>query len=102
MKLPHQLSRDTRPRRDTGAEMLEARIRHRSILQEFELGDEHGRDAVQRGALLLLDALKSGAGIEGFGWEDDGGAVGGGRHVAQDAAEAVEEGRGGSRRCRAR
>ena len=33
-------------------------------------------------------------GGEGFGGEDDGRAVGGGGHVAEDATEAVEEWRG--------
>src|SRR5690606_16527395 len=57
-----------------------------------QFGDEHRRHAVERGAALLLDGLQGGHRVEGGGGDDDAGAVGGGRQVAHDHAEAVVEG----------
>src|SRR5690606_39764551 len=61
-------------------------------LGQVQFGDEHRRHAVERGAALLLDGLQGGHRVEGGGGDDDAGAVGGGRQVAHDHAEAVVEG----------
>ena len=57
--------------------------------QELELGDEHRGDAVNRGAGVGGDTFEGGAWIEGFGGEDDGGAVGCSGHVPEDTAETT-------------
>jgi len=62
--------------------VLEAFVRHGAVREEFELGEEHGRDAVEGRGFVFLHGFEGGEGVKGFGWEDDGGAVGGGRHVA--------------------
>ncbi len=54
-----------------------------------ELGDEHGRHAVERGALLLLDGLQRGQGIEALSGIDHGCAEGDGGEIAHHHAEAV-------------
>ena len=56
-----------------------------------ELGDEHGRHAVQAGAALLLHGLQHGYRLEAFAGIDHGGAVGDAGQVAQHHAEAVVE-----------
>jgi len=58
----------------------------------IELADEHRGHAVERGALLLGDALQARQGIEGLGRDDHRRAVGGAGEVPQDHAEAVVEG----------
>ena len=56
-----------------------------------ELGDEHGRHAVERGAALGLDRLQGRQRIETLRRIDHGGAVGDAGEVAQHHAEAVIE-----------
>ena len=94
VQFSHQLGWDAGAGGDAGAEVFEAGVGYGAVLEELEFGEEHGWDAVEGGAFFLLHALEGGEGVEGFGWENDGGAVGGGGHVAEYAAEAVEEGRG--------
>lgn len=91
MQLPHHLGGDARAGCDASAELGEVLVGHGAGGEELEVGEEHGWDAIQRSAFLLLDGEQSGFGVEGLAGEDDAGAVGGGGHVAQDAAETVEE-----------
>jgi len=91
VKLPHQLGGDARARCDAGAELGEVLVGHGAGGEELEVGEEHGWDAVEGSAFLLLDGEERGLRVEGFAGEDDAGAVGGAGHVPQDAAETVEE-----------
>jgi len=71
--------------------MLKAFVLDCAVGEQFQLGQEHGGHPVQGGGLFLLYGKKRGFGIEGFGGEEDGGAMRGGCHVTENAAEAVEE-----------
>ena len=55
----------------------------------LQLGDEHRRHPIQRGAALGLDRGQGGLGLERLGRVDHGRSVGGAGQVAQDHAEAV-------------
>ena len=57
----------------------------------LELGDEHGRHAVERGAALGLDRLQHRQRIEALARIDHGGAMGDAGEIAQHHAEAVIE-----------
>lgn len=92
MQSPHQLCRNIRARCDACSELREAFVLNGAVGKEFELGEEHCRYAVQRCAFLFLHCSQCGFGIERLGREDDAGAVGCGRRVAEDGAETVEEG----------
>lgn len=89
VQLAHQLGGDGAAGGDAGAELVEAGRRHGARREQLELGQEHGGHAVQRRGAVLLDGAQRGFGVEGLGGEDDGGAVRGGGHVAEDAAEAA-------------
>ena len=67
-----------------------------------ELGDEHRRHAVERGAALGGDGLEHGLRLETFAGIDHRRAVGDAGEVAQHHAEAVIEAAPGCRRGRAR
>lgn len=69
--------------------MLVAVARDGAVCEEVEFGDEHGGHAVEGGGFVGAHGFERGEGVEGFFREDDGRAVGCGRHVAQDAAEAA-------------
>jgi len=62
--------------------VLEAFVFDDFVGEEFELGDEHGGDAVEGCGALFLDGEERGGGVECFGGEEEGGSCGGGRHVA--------------------
>lgn len=47
-------------------------MRDGAVLDELERGGEHGGDAVESGAFLLLYRLERGKRVEGFGREDNG------------------------------
>lgn len=72
--------------------MLKPLILYRSAGQEFELGYEHGSNAVESCGGLFLNGEECCFRVEGLGGEEDSRPVGCSRHVAEDAAEAVEEG----------
>ncbi|RAL68422.1 hypothetical protein DID88_007153 [Monilinia fructigena] len=90
VQLLHQGFRDRGPGRDAGAEGREAGFGDGAAGEELKLGEEHGGDAVEGCGAVGLDALERGGGVEGGGREEDRAAVRGGRHVAEDGAEAVE------------
>lgn len=92
MQFPHQFGGDAAPRRDARPQVFETRICHLTPLEEFQLGEEHGGDAVQGRAVFLLHRLQRGFGIECFAGEDDRGSMRCACHVAEDGAETVEEG----------
>lgn len=52
------------------------------MCEEIELRDEHCGYAVEGRGAVGADGGEGGVRGEGFGWEDDGGAVCGGGHVA--------------------
>src|SRR5208337_2737504 len=56
-----------------------------------ELGNEHGRDAVECRAALFFDSFQHFLGIEGRGWQHHGRTVGDAGKVTEDHAEAVVE-----------
>ncbi len=60
-------------------------------LRVFELGNEHGRHALQHGALLVLHGLERRIGTEGVRGIDELGAVRECREIGHDVAEAVEQ-----------
>lgn len=82
VEFAHQLCRDTGASCDSGTEMFEAGVGYGAVLEEFELCEKHGGDTIKGGAFLFLYTFERGIGLECFGWEDDGGAVGGCCHVA--------------------
>ncbi len=57
----------------------------------LELGDEHGRHAVERGAALVLDRLEHGAGLERLAGDDQARTVHHAGEAAEHHAEAVVE-----------
>ena len=71
--------------------MLEAFVFDGAGAEEFELGEEHGWHAVECCASVLLDGVEGRERVEALAWEDDGAAMCGGGHVAEDAAEAAGE-----------
>ena len=78
---------------DAGAQAGEVELVELRMLQ---LGDEHGGDAVERGAALLLMVCSTFSGSKSPP-VDHGGAVGDAGEIPQDHAEAVEEAAPGCR-----
>lgn len=62
-----------------------------AVGEEFEFRDKHGCYAVEGGGAFFLDREQGSGRVEGFGGEENSGTVRGSCHVAEDAAEAVEE-----------
>ena len=87
--LLHHLDRAGRARHDAGSQA--AQVEPLEAVDR-ELGDEHRRDAVERGAALLLDRFQGLDRVEARGGDDHRGAVGGRRQVPHHHAEAVIEG----------
>src|SRR5262249_9314030 len=84
----HHLDRTWRTGHDPGAQ------RGKIKLFEFrmiELGDEHGRHSMERGAALLGHRLQRGERIETFAGKYHAGAVGDRREIAEHHAEAMVE-----------
>ena len=84
----HHLDRAGRARHDAGAQVREIEAGEFGMVQ---LGDEHGRDPVQRRAALGLDRLQHFRRIEALSGEDHRGAVRQASEVAQHHAEAMIE-----------
>ncbi len=87
--LLHHLHRARRAGHDPGAQrgqvvVVEVRV--------VELGDEHRRHPVERGAALAGHRVQGGLRVEARPGDDHGGAVGGAAQVAHHHAEAVVEG----------
>ena len=88
-ELGHHRGRARRAGHDAGAHRGQVVGR---VVGQRPLGDEHRRHAVQRGAPLLRDRGEGQRRVETGCRDDHAGAVGGGREVAHDHAEAVVEG----------
>ena len=84
----HQLDGAGRSGHHAGAQRAQVEARELGVI---ELGDEHGRHAVEGRTALGFDSLEGGQRIELGGGQNQRGAGGHGRHHADDAAEAVVE-----------
>ncbi|MPM58024.1 hypothetical protein SDC9_104853 [bioreactor metagenome] len=87
----HHLDRARRARHDAGAQRGQIELGKARMI---ELGNEHGRHAVQARALLGLHRLKHLEGIKAVAGINDGGAVRDAGQIAQHHAEAVVQGHG--------
>ena len=87
--LLHDLDGAGRAGHDAGAQRRQIEGGEARVI---ELGDEHRRHAVERGAALGGDGLEHALGVERLVGDDHGGAEGDAGEVAHDHAEAVIEG----------
>ena len=86
--LAHHLDRARRTGHDPGAQGRQVVV---GEVGQGQLGDEHGRDAVQRRAAFLLDRAQGRARVEDRGRDDDRRTVRGAGQIAQHHPEAVVE-----------
>ena len=84
----HHFDGTRRTCHDPGAQRAEL---VRFEIRQRELSDEHRRDAVERGAVLLLHRVERERRLEGGTRNDDRRTVGDDREIAQHHAEAVVE-----------
>ena len=84
----HHLDGARRARHDAGPERGQVEAREVRMVQ---FGDEHGGDAVERGAALGRHRLERGERLEAFRWEHHRRAVGDASEVPQHHAEAMIE-----------
>ena len=84
----HHLDRAGRAGHDAGAQRFQVEARKFGMI---ELGDEHGRHAVDRGAFLLLDGCQRRQRIKAFPGIDHGRTERDGGQVAHHHAEAMIE-----------
>ena len=87
--LLHHLDRARRARHDAGAQAGQVVVGEPG---RGQLGDEHRRHAVQRGAAFGLYGFQGRGRIEAGRGDDHARAVAGGREIAHDHAEAMVEG----------
>lgn len=72
MQSLHELRRNTTSSSDARPQLLKPLTGDLAAFDEIELFQEHGRHAVQRGTLLVLDSLEGSARVERLRGEHDG------------------------------